>query len=155
LDAMTVKPNPNRKRSIIIKKRRTSVSLEDIFWRSLNAIVRTRNITIGEFVEEVSRQHDTLNLSSALRVAVLEYYQRLAVNGAVIGGVVTGRTRVEDTSSGRDQPQGRGTSALRTPLNDASSGTLSAFLSAGTGLVDPETPCLHGTELSGVVVLRT
>ena len=105
MDAVTVKPNPNRKRSIIIKKRRTSVSLEDIFWRSLNAIVRTRNITIGDFVEEVSRQHETLNLSSALRVAVLEYYQRLAVDGAVIGGVVTGRTRVEDTSSGRDQPQ--------------------------------------------------
>jgi predicted DNA-binding ribbon-helix-helix protein len=134
LDAVTVKPNPNRKRSIIIKKRRTSVSLEDIFWRSLNAIVRTRNITIGDFVEEVSRQHDTLNLSSALRVAVLEYYQRLAVDGAVIGGVVvTGRTRVEDTSSGRDQPQACGTSALRTPLNDASSGTLSPDDSAWLG----------------------
>jgi len=122
LDAVTVKPNPNRKRSIIIKKRRTSVSLEDIFWRGLNTIVRTRNITIGDFVEEVSRQHDTLNLSSALRVAVLEYYQRLAVNSAVIGGVGTGRTRVEDTASGRD---GCGTSALRTPLNDASVGTRS------------------------------
>lgn len=133
MDAVTVKPNPNRKRSIIIKKRRTSVSLEDIFWRSLNAIVRTRNITIGDFVEEVSRQHDTLNLSSALRVAVLEYYQRLAVDGVVIGGVVTGRTRVEDTLSGRDQPQGRGTSALRTPLNDTSSGTLSPGDSAWLG----------------------
>ena len=133
MDAVTVKPNPNRKRSISIKNRRTSVSLEDIFWRSLNAIVRTRNITIGDFVEEVSRQQDTLNLSSALRVAVLEYYQRLAVDGVVIGGVVTCRTRLEDTSSGRDQPQGRGTSALRTPLNDTSSGTLSPGDSAWLG----------------------
>ncbi len=137
MDAVTEKPNPSRKRSIIIKKRRTSVSLEDIFWRSLNAIVRARNTTIGDFVEEVSRQHNTLNLSSALRVAVLEYYQRLAVDGAVIGGVFTDRNRVEDISSGRDQPQGRGASAPRTPLDDTSSRTFSPGDSAWLGGLAP------------------
>jgi predicted DNA-binding ribbon-helix-helix protein len=69
----------SRKRSVIIGKRRTSVSLEDRFWDSLNAIVRMEHMTIGDFIEKVASR-PTVNLSSSLRVAVLEYYQRLAEN---------------------------------------------------------------------------
>jgi predicted DNA-binding ribbon-helix-helix protein len=67
----------SRKRSVIVGKRRTSVSLEDRFWDGLNAIVKTEHITIGDFIEKVASR-PTINLSSSLRVAVLEYYQRLA-----------------------------------------------------------------------------
>jgi predicted DNA-binding ribbon-helix-helix protein len=73
--------NASRKRSVILHKRRTSISLEDSFWNSLHAIVRMENITISDFVEKVSRQRRTPNLSSSLRVAVLEYYQHLAASG--------------------------------------------------------------------------
>jgi predicted DNA-binding ribbon-helix-helix protein len=72
--------NASRKRSVILHKRRTSISLEDSFWNSLHAIVRMENITISEFVEKISRQRRTPNLSSSLRVAVLEYYQHLAAS---------------------------------------------------------------------------
>ena len=73
--------NASRKRSVILHKRRTSISLEDSFWNSLHAIVRMENITISDFVEKISRQRRTPNLSSSLRVAVLEYYQHLAASG--------------------------------------------------------------------------
>ena len=70
--------NASRKRSVIVRNRRTSISLEDSFWDSLNAIVRMENITIGNFIEKIKTQRQSINLSSSLRVAVLEYYQRLA-----------------------------------------------------------------------------
>jgi predicted DNA-binding ribbon-helix-helix protein len=71
----------NRKRSVIIGKRRTSVSLEDRFWDSLNAIVRKEHMTIGDFIAQVASR-PTINLSSSLRVAVLEYYQRQVENSS-------------------------------------------------------------------------
>lgn len=72
--------NANRKRSIVISKRRTSISLEDSFWNGLKSIVQRENITIRDFIERVLQDSCSTNLSSSLRVAVLEYYQRLAVN---------------------------------------------------------------------------
>jgi predicted DNA-binding ribbon-helix-helix protein len=82
----TMELNLNRKRSVIVYKRRTSISMEDSFWLSLQAIVRMEDITIGDFVERISEQRSTLNLSSSLRVAVLEYFQRLAANSIAIRG---------------------------------------------------------------------
>jgi predicted DNA-binding ribbon-helix-helix protein len=67
----------SRKRSVIVKRRRTSISLEDSFWDCLNAIVRTEDISISGFIEDVASR-PTVNLSSSLRVAVLEYYRRMA-----------------------------------------------------------------------------
>ena len=72
----------SRKRSVIIGKRRTSISLEDRFWDSLNAIVRKEHMTIGDFTAQVASR-PTINLSSSLRVAVLEYYQRQVENRSV------------------------------------------------------------------------
>lgn len=72
----------SRKRSVVVQKRRTSISLEDSFWHSLHAIARMENTTIGEFVATIAQRRVTPNLSSSLRVAVLEYYQQLALHGA-------------------------------------------------------------------------
>lgn len=69
----------NKKRSVIIMNKRTSVCLEDSFWHSLHAIVRIENTTIEQFIANVKLEHDTLNLSSSIRVAVLDYFQRVAV----------------------------------------------------------------------------
>lgn len=73
-----MRPNINRKRSVVVSKKRTSVSLEDSFWFSLQAIVRMENTTIENYIEKIERQRDTPNLSSNLRIAVLEYFQQLA-----------------------------------------------------------------------------
>lgn len=73
------RPNVNRKRSVIVSKKRTSVSLEDSFWQSLQAIVRMENTTIEKYIERIQHQRDTPNLSSNLRIAVLEYFQKLVI----------------------------------------------------------------------------
>lgn len=74
-----MKATGNKKRSVIIMNKRTSVCLEDSFWRSLHAIVQMERTTIEAFIEGVKQEHDPRNLSSSLRVAILEYFQRIAV----------------------------------------------------------------------------
>ena len=73
-----MRPNVNRKRSVVVSKKRTSVSLEDSFWFSLQAIVRMENTTIENYIEKIEAKRDTPNLSSNLRIAVLEYFQQIA-----------------------------------------------------------------------------
>ena len=79
------RPNVNRKRSVVVSKKRTSVSLEDSFWASLQAIVKMENTTIENYIEKIERKRETPNLSSNLRIAVLEYYQQLAARSMVAG----------------------------------------------------------------------
>ena len=84
-ETSTSRPNVNRKRSVVVSKKRTSVSLEDSFWASLQAIVKMENTTIENYIEKIERRRDTPNLSSNLRIAVLEYYQQLAARSMVAG----------------------------------------------------------------------
>ena len=63
------------KRSIVFKGHKTSVSLEDEFWNALKEIAGKRALHISELVAEVDEQRGDGNLSSALRVFVLDYYQ--------------------------------------------------------------------------------
>ena len=77
-EATMMRPNVNRKRSVVVSKKRTSVSLEDSFWVSLQAIVRMENTTIEHYIEKIERKRETPNLSSNLRIAVLEYFQQIA-----------------------------------------------------------------------------
>ena len=62
------------KRSIIIGGHKTSVSLEDDFWNALKGIAHGRGETLSHLIANIdaSRQFD--NLSSALRVFVLQHY---------------------------------------------------------------------------------
>ena len=63
------------KRSIHLRGRKTSVSLEDEFWNALKKIASDRNVTLSELVGDVDAQRQHGNLSSALRLFVLEYYR--------------------------------------------------------------------------------
>jgi predicted DNA-binding ribbon-helix-helix protein len=60
------------KRSIAIAGHRTSVSLEDAFWTALGRIATRRGISVAALVAEIDRGRDGANLSSAIRVHVLE-----------------------------------------------------------------------------------
>ena len=60
------------KRSIVIDGHKTSVSLEDAFWSSLKEIAHTKNVTVSKMVTEIDRTRRHGNLSSALRLFVLE-----------------------------------------------------------------------------------
>jgi predicted DNA-binding ribbon-helix-helix protein len=63
------------KRSIVINDKKTSVSLEDEFWNALKEIAGKRAIHISDLVAAIDEQRGRANLSSALRLFVLDYYQ--------------------------------------------------------------------------------
>lgn len=60
------------KRSIVIAGHRTSVSLEDAFWRALKEIAAAEGGSLAALVARVDTARGEANLSSALRVFVLE-----------------------------------------------------------------------------------
>jgi predicted DNA-binding ribbon-helix-helix protein len=71
------------KHSILINGRKTSVSLEDEFWDALREIADRGNIALSAVVEQIDRDRDNINLSSALRVFVLNHFRPLSRTGAV------------------------------------------------------------------------
>jgi predicted DNA-binding ribbon-helix-helix protein len=66
------------KRSIVLSGHKTSVSLEDAFWRGLKDIATTRWTTLSDLVGSVDAGRQRGNLSSALRLFVLNHYQARA-----------------------------------------------------------------------------
>ena len=60
------------KRSLVVAGHRTSVSLEDAFWRRLKAIAAERRLSLNALAAAVDAARGEANLSSALRVFVLE-----------------------------------------------------------------------------------
>lgn len=60
------------KRSLLIAGHRTSVSLEDAFWRRLRRIAAERGLSLNRLAAMVDASRGGANLSSAIRVFVLE-----------------------------------------------------------------------------------
>ena len=63
------------KRSIVIGGHKTSVSLEEAFWKSLREIAHERNETLSSLVSGIDANRLNANLSSAIRVFILEFYK--------------------------------------------------------------------------------
>ena len=63
------------KRSIVIDGHKTSVSLEDAFWHDLKNIAHTQQATLSELVARIDETRDQGNLSSAIRLFVLEHFR--------------------------------------------------------------------------------
>ena len=64
-----------RKRNVVLSGRKTSVSVEDEFWRGLKEIAFARNTKLGVLVSEIDSTRQHANLSSAIRLFVLNFYQ--------------------------------------------------------------------------------
>ena len=62
------------KRSIVIAGHKTSVSLEDAFWNALKEVAASRDMTVSELVEAIDANRRHANLSSAIRLFVLDVY---------------------------------------------------------------------------------
>lgn len=60
-----------KKRSVEIAGHRTSLSLEEAFWRALKRIAARDGVSINKLIEQIDRVRGG-NLSSAVRVYVLE-----------------------------------------------------------------------------------
>ena len=69
------------KRSIVIAGHKTSVSLEDGFWTGLKEIAGERDITLSDLVATIDSDRSHGNLSSAIRLFVLNHYRLRAQEG--------------------------------------------------------------------------
>jgi predicted DNA-binding ribbon-helix-helix protein len=61
------------KRSLRIAGHPTSISLEEPFWRLLHRIAREEGVALAAYVERIDRERSGVNLSSAVRVHLLEW----------------------------------------------------------------------------------
>jgi predicted DNA-binding ribbon-helix-helix protein len=70
--------SPVVKRSIVIAGHKTSVSLEDAFWQGLKEIADEGDKTLSDLVATIDTGRRHGNLSSAIRLFVLEHYRMRA-----------------------------------------------------------------------------
>lgn len=82
--------SPVVKRSIVIAGHKTSVSLEDAFWKGLKEIASGRDMTLSDLVATIDSERQHGNLSSAIRLYVLDFY----------------RNQLSDHNEGRDGTRG-------------------------------------------------
>lgn len=64
--------SPVIKRSVTIDGRKTCVSLEDAFWNDLKEIAYLHRMTLSMVVTEIDKARQQANLSSAIRLFVLD-----------------------------------------------------------------------------------
>ncbi len=60
------------KRSLVIAGHRTSITIEDAFWLRLRRIALERGVSLNRLAAMVDASRGDANLSSAIRVFVLE-----------------------------------------------------------------------------------
>ena len=67
--------SPILKRSIVVAGHKTSVSLEDAFWTGLREIAARRAMSLSELIATIDTDRRHGNLSSAIRLFVLDFYR--------------------------------------------------------------------------------
>jgi predicted DNA-binding ribbon-helix-helix protein len=63
------------KRSIVLAGHKTSISLEEPFYQALKDIAASRRVTLREVIDSIDNDRVHGNLSSAIRLFVLNHYQ--------------------------------------------------------------------------------
>lgn len=67
------------KRSLTLRGHRTSVSLEDDFWRAFQDIAQEKDLAINALAAEIDAQRDLeAGLATAIRLYVLNHYRTRA-----------------------------------------------------------------------------
>jgi predicted DNA-binding ribbon-helix-helix protein len=70
--------SPVFKRSVVISGHKTSVSAEAEFWNALKDIAVSQNRHLSDLVTEIDKTRQAGNLSSAIRLYVLDHFQKRA-----------------------------------------------------------------------------
>jgi predicted DNA-binding ribbon-helix-helix protein len=73
-----------KKRSIVIGGHKTSISLEDNFWTCLGQIAHERSTTASELIGRVDAMRNGGNLSSTIRVFVLNHYRNAVASNQIL-----------------------------------------------------------------------
>jgi len=97
--------SPVIKRSIMLAGHKTSVSLEDAFWQSLKEIAHGRDMSGSALIAAIDAQRGDGNLSSAIRLFVLDHYRSRAEPTAA--GAREGESKAlrEAGAAGRTSPE--------------------------------------------------
>jgi predicted DNA-binding ribbon-helix-helix protein len=66
------------KRSITMAGHKTSISLEDDFWNAVREIAAKREVTLSGLLMKIENERQHRNLSSAIRLFVLDHYRGIA-----------------------------------------------------------------------------
>ena len=67
-----------KKHSLTLKGHRTSVSLEDEFWKAFQEIAKEKHVSINELANVIDADRGSdAGLASAIRVYVLKHYRGL------------------------------------------------------------------------------
>jgi predicted DNA-binding ribbon-helix-helix protein len=69
------------KRTITIDRHKTSISLEDDFWTALQEISAAKGVRPSELVAIIDHPREHTNLSSAIRLYILDYYRSHPARG--------------------------------------------------------------------------
>ena len=81
--------SPVVKRSIVIAGHKTSISLEDAFWKALKDIAIARRATLSDLVASIDAERQHGNLSSAIRLFVLGHYQSKSMGHVSTGAAAS------------------------------------------------------------------
>lgn len=75
--------SPLAKRSVVIAGHKTAVSLEEPFWVAVKAIAALKRVPVSRFIEEIDQRRDQTNLSSAIRLFVLDFFKSHVVDDGI------------------------------------------------------------------------
>jgi predicted DNA-binding ribbon-helix-helix protein len=78
--------SPVVKRSIVVAGHKTSVAIEHAFWQALKDIAVDRGMTLSDLVSGIDADRRHGNLSSAIRVFVLDHFRGQATRQHQKGG---------------------------------------------------------------------
>ena len=81
--------SPVVKRSIVLGGHKTSVSLEEAFWIGMKEVAGQRSMTLSELVGEIDTNRHNGNLSSAIRLFVLDYFRSSRVDPSRPAGTLS------------------------------------------------------------------
>jgi predicted DNA-binding ribbon-helix-helix protein len=85
-----------KRHSLRMDGHQTSISIENEFWKALREIANERDISAARMVNWIDANRTESNLSSAVRVFVLQFYQiRVAEQKAFLGNAGAGTARQE------------------------------------------------------------
>jgi predicted DNA-binding ribbon-helix-helix protein len=88
--------SPVVKRSIVVAGHKTSVSLEEAFWTGMKEISGLRNVTLSELVGEIDNNRQQGNLSSAIRLFVLDHFRSRGTPEARPAGLRQAREQIAE-----------------------------------------------------------
>jgi predicted DNA-binding ribbon-helix-helix protein len=88
------------KRSIVIAGHKTSVSLEDAFWDGLKEIGKGHQTPLSHLVADIDTRRLHGNLSSAIRLFVLDHYRGQISATSVRAGASMAMPRIRKMDAG-------------------------------------------------------